>query len=231
MARHMKVKQGEEVLDIGTGTGFLALAASILGARRVVGTDISPRAIRVARANAQLNRAGNIELILGDVYQPIRDKCFDLIICNPPMTPSPRRVNVSTWGGYDGRRVLDDVLRESPVHLRPGARLMVPTISVCGIQKTTSALEALGFQHRILCQETHEFSHLMTRLLPHISSLPCSTVLYKAGKPHYAVSLFEAKKEAVNDGQGGRFPALDRPAPLGLFGSTCRRPQRRMPGA
>jgi len=194
-ASHMRVKQDEEVLDIGTGTGFLALASSMLGARRVVGTDISPRAVRVARANAQLNRVGNIELILGDVYQPIRDKSFDLIICNPPTTPSPRRVNVSTWGGYDGRRVLDEVLREAPVHLRLGARLMVPTISVCGIQETTSALEALGFQYRILCQETHEFSHLMTRLLLHVSSLPCSRVLYKAGKPHYAVSLFEAKKE------------------------------------
>ena len=196
MARYMKVKQDEEVLDIGTGTGFLALTTSMLGARRVVGTDISPRAVRVARANAQLNRVGNIELILGDVYQPIRDKSFDLIICNPPMTPSPRRVNVSTWGGYDGRWVLDEVLRGAPVHMRPGARLMVPTISVCGIQRTTSALEALGFRYRILSQETHEFSQLMTRLLPHISTLPCSRVLYKAGKPQYGVSLFEATREA-----------------------------------
>jgi len=194
MARYMMVERGEEVLDIGTGTGFLALTASILGARSVLGTDISPRAVKVATANAQLNRVRNIEFVLGDVYQPIWSKFFDLIVCNPPMTPSPRRVNTSTWGGYNGRLILDEVLRGAPAHLRLGGRLVVPTISVCGVQKTTSAFEALGLEYRILCEETTEFSRLMTGLLRHISGLPSSEVLYRAGRPHYRVSLFEARK-------------------------------------
>ncbi|MFB0569536.1 MAG: HemK2/MTQ2 family protein methyltransferase [Nitrososphaeria archaeon] len=197
MATHVMVKEGDDVLDIGTGTGFLALTASMLGARRVLGTDISPRALRVARANAQLNRMRNVELILGDVCQPIRGKSFDLIVCNPPMTPSPMRVKVSTWGGYDGRSVLDEVLRGAPAHLALGGRLVIPTISVCGIQETASAFEALGLRYRILCEETYEFSFLMTKLLLHISSLPHSEVIYKKGRPHYSVSVFEARKEAA----------------------------------
>ena len=52
-----KARRFARVLDVGTGTGVLAIAAARAGARRVVGTDIDGQSVRIAAANARLNRA------------------------------------------------------------------------------------------------------------------------------------------------------------------------------
>jgi ribosomal protein L11 methyltransferase len=65
-----EVTRGREprfVVDLGTGSGILALAAKCFGARRVVGIDVDPTAISTAKANAHLNNIGNIDFQLGDV--------------------------------------------------------------------------------------------------------------------------------------------------------------------
>ena len=71
--------KGKRVLDLGCGTGILAIAAALLGAKPVVAVDIDPRAVEVTRENARLNNA-NLE-----VYQGSLDKArgsFHLIMAN-----------------------------------------------------------------------------------------------------------------------------------------------------
>lgn len=53
---HEYLGPGDVVVDVGTGSGILAMAAALLGARRVVAVDVDPVAVRVARANVELNR-------------------------------------------------------------------------------------------------------------------------------------------------------------------------------
>jgi ribosomal protein L11 methyltransferase len=65
-----EVTRGTEpkfVVDLGTGSGILALAAKCFGARRVVGIDVDPTAISTAKASAHLNKIDNIDFQLGDV--------------------------------------------------------------------------------------------------------------------------------------------------------------------
>jgi len=65
-----EVTRGTEprfVVDLGTGSGILALAAKCFGARRVVGIDVDPTAISTAKAGAHLNKIDNIDFQLGDV--------------------------------------------------------------------------------------------------------------------------------------------------------------------
>lgn len=57
----MEQKKGGSVLDVGTGTGVLAILARRLGAGRVVGNDIDPAAVRIAQENAGRNQAPDIE--------------------------------------------------------------------------------------------------------------------------------------------------------------------------
>jgi ribosomal protein L11 methyltransferase len=64
-----KFAAGWRLLDAGTGTGILALAARILGAAEAVGIDNDPRAIAVARSNARLNRIGRVRFRVGDVLR------------------------------------------------------------------------------------------------------------------------------------------------------------------
>jgi putative methylase len=74
---------GKIVLDLGCGTGRLALAASFLGAQLVVGVDIDKAAIKIASANSE--KAGlkaNVQWVAGDI-DAISGK-FDVVLQNPP---------------------------------------------------------------------------------------------------------------------------------------------------
>lgn len=72
-------KPGLEVLDVGTGSGILAIAAKLLGAGRTVGTDNDPVAVQVARENVELNKV-DVELSTRDVAAiPGR---FPLVVAN-----------------------------------------------------------------------------------------------------------------------------------------------------
>jgi ribosomal protein L11 methyltransferase len=71
-----------DFLDAGTGSGILAIAASRLGAKRVLGFDSDPTAVRVAKANSRLNRVRGLKLFRADVlkYQP--EGSFDIVAAN-----------------------------------------------------------------------------------------------------------------------------------------------------
>lgn len=194
IAENLHDISGLRVLDLGTGSGVLAILASKLGAREVVATDISDRAIRVAERNAEVNHV-EIDFRIGDLFEPVRDELFDLIICNPPMTPSPIQLRRFTWGGADGRIILDRVIDEAPSHLRRGGRLLLPVISLVGIGKTYQALLNRGFIPKVLDYQVHPFGDTLYRLLRHLKSLPDSDYVYNhLGRACWRIVLFEAIK-------------------------------------
>lgn len=69
-------------LDVGTGTGILAVAASLLGARPVIAVDNDRDSIDSARLHARLNHAPALDLVLGDGGRPFANGRFDLILAN-----------------------------------------------------------------------------------------------------------------------------------------------------
>jgi len=72
---------GKSVLDLGTGAGRLAIGAHLLGAKQVVGVDVDPSAIAIARSN-EAEAGVKIEWIIADI-EAIRGS-FDTVIMNPP---------------------------------------------------------------------------------------------------------------------------------------------------
>lgn len=73
--------EGARVLDVGCGSGILAIAARLLGAGSAAGVDIDATAVRTARENAQRNSCGEIEFFVGDLAGGF-DGTFDLICAN-----------------------------------------------------------------------------------------------------------------------------------------------------
>ena len=70
------------VLDIGSGSGILSIAAVLLGAKQAIGVDIDPVAVRVATENAKLNNVEDkTEYILGNLDEKITDK-YDIVVAN-----------------------------------------------------------------------------------------------------------------------------------------------------
>lgn len=77
-------KVDAKILDIGTGTGILAIMIAKLNTKQhVFASDISPEALKVAKENA-LNHQVNVEFIESNLFEHIPQQSFDLIVSNPP---------------------------------------------------------------------------------------------------------------------------------------------------
>ena len=105
--------------DVGTGPGTLALLAAARGAARVVGTDISERAITLARVNAAFNGLG-AEFHAGDLLAPVGGEGFDWVVAQPPYVTHPEDEPGVTYmhGGPKGDELAMRLLGEIPWHLR-----------------------------------------------------------------------------------------------------------------
>lgn len=74
-----------DILDIGTGGGAISISlAKELPNSKILGLDISNKAIELANENKILNQVENVEFIISDLFQNIQGKKFDLIVSNPP---------------------------------------------------------------------------------------------------------------------------------------------------
>lgn len=127
-ADHLAVQEGDEVLDLCTGSGVIALFAS-QKANKVIGVDINPRAIHLAQHNAKENGLdAKIELHLGDLYEPVKEKAFDLITVNPPFEQTYNGRNfLHSDGGSRGTEITYKVVDGLSSHLRKDGRFQMIT--------------------------------------------------------------------------------------------------------
>ena len=116
----------ERVLDLGCGAGSGALMLSRQAAQ-VVGTDINPRAIALAELNLALADAANVRFLAGDLFAPVAEARFDLILAQPPFVSKPDSELAVTFlhGGARGDELLLRMLSELPERLSPGGRAML----------------------------------------------------------------------------------------------------------
>jgi release factor glutamine methyltransferase len=144
---------GASVLDVFTGSGVLAVAAALAGARDVTAVDISRRAVATARLNARLNGV-RVRALRGDVFEPVAGRRFDLILANPPYVPGdpPPRTGASrAWeAGRDGRALLDRFCPAVASHLAPGGRVLIVQSSLSGEAATLEQLGASGLEAKVL---------------------------------------------------------------------------------
>lgn len=114
-------RSADRCLDLGCGSGFQALRASV-HCRHVVAADVNPRAAAFARFNVALNGLDNVEVVEGDLFAPVHGRQFDLVVCNPPYVLSP----ASTFTYRDGGdAICARIVREAPAHLADGGTLQM----------------------------------------------------------------------------------------------------------
>ena len=111
------------VLDMGTGSGIGAVFAA-RWAERVIAVDINPAAVRCVQINALLNGVETkVEARLGDLFAPVKDEVFDLILFNPPyFSGRPRDMYDHAWRSED---VIPRFLAGLPARLAPGGAALV----------------------------------------------------------------------------------------------------------
>ncbi|WP_199539265.1 HemK2/MTQ2 family protein methyltransferase [Desertihabitans brevis] len=159
---------GRSVLDVCTGTGFLALTARQAGATDVVAVDLAHRSVLSARLNSVLSRSA-LTVRRGDLFAPVIDRRFDLVVCNPPYVPSPtdvlpRHRAARCWdGGTSGRLVLDRVCAGAAQVLAGDGRLLLVHSTVTGVEATLERLDRHGMHGEVVARRTVPFGPVMTQ--------------------------------------------------------------------
>lgn len=155
----LKLLPSPRVLDVGTGSGCIAVsvAARHKGAA-VVAVDVSAAALHVARRNAEDNGvAERVEFRRGDLFAPVAGATFDAVLSNPPYIATGEigdlakdvrdyEPRLALDGGADGFRLIERVIAAAPAHLKPGGWLFVEV----GIGQADAAVQHLtqmGLSH------------------------------------------------------------------------------------
>jgi release factor glutamine methyltransferase len=135
---HLRPRTAPRVLDVGTGSGCIAIAiARNIPSAQVTASDVSSEALEVAQRNAarhDLN--GRVRFIQGDLLAPLAGEQFDLIVSNPPYVSHPEfeklapqvrdfEPRLALDGGPDGFEVFNRLIPSARPHLAAGAALLL----------------------------------------------------------------------------------------------------------
>ena len=164
--RQVDLPDRARVLDAGTGTGVIAVAAALAGDYAVTAVDLSRRAVVAARLNSFLHRAA-VHVERGDAIRYLAHRTFDVIVSNPPYVPSacaPRNrhtVNRSWDAGPDGRAHLDRLCTEGAEALTPGGTILIVHSAICGVRTSLSQLRQRGLKAHVLARRVEPFGPVM----------------------------------------------------------------------
>lgn len=175
LSENLKVKKGDSVLEIGTGSGIVSIYAS-KKAKKIIATDINFNAVELAEKNFKLNKIENIETRWGNLFEVINEnEKFDIILFNTPYLPTdecevlPDDLNYAFDGGADGRKVIDLFLKEVKNHLKHDGTVQLVQSSLSNNEKTIAILKKLGFKTEITAKE-HFFFEDITVISGFLSS-------------------------------------------------------------
>jgi release factor glutamine methyltransferase len=144
------IPEGSTVLDLGCGTGVLAIEAART-ARRVVAVDLNPEAVRCARINAALAEVEDrVELREGDLFAPVGDERFDVVVCNPPYYPGQPRSPLE--GAFLAENFAERFASALPAHLETEGRALVALSSDGDEQGFLGAFSTAGLEAEVLVE-------------------------------------------------------------------------------
>ena len=139
------------LLDMGTGSGVVAVVAAGLGAH-VVAVDVNPHAVRAARINALLNGVERlVEVHEGDLFAPVAGERFDVIVFNPPYLPGEPQTPFQR-ALYNGG-VVERFSATLDRHLAPGGFALVLLSTLADQARFLSVFATDGFTYDVVAQE------------------------------------------------------------------------------
>jgi SAM-dependent methyltransferase len=165
------LKEGETVLDLGSGAGFdCFLASSKVGRRgKIIGVDMTPEMVEKARDNARKGNYTNVEFRLGEIENlPVGDHSVDAVIsnCVINLSPNKMRVFIETFRVLKpgGRLMISDIvlLKELPDFIKNSIQAYVGCVSGAMLKdEYLKTVREAGFQDVKIVDETAFPAELM----------------------------------------------------------------------
>lgn len=130
-----RIRPGDVVVDVGTGSGAIAITLALETRARVFASDISPAALRVAQSNAE-RLSAPVSFAACDLAACFRDGSIDVLVSNPPYVPATDRPSlqrevrdyeppVALYGGPTGLEIYERLIADAARVLQPGGWLLM----------------------------------------------------------------------------------------------------------
>ncbi|UCE96531.1 MAG: class I SAM-dependent methyltransferase [Candidatus Bathyarchaeota archaeon] len=117
-----------QILDLGCGYGPIGIVAAALNpGLHVFMVDINKRAVWLAKENKNRIGVNNVEILHGDLYKPVENMKFDVILCNPPVSV--------------GMKIVSQIVSEAPGHLRESGLFQIVIRSRVGGRQLIAIME------------------------------------------------------------------------------------------
>jgi arsenite methyltransferase len=200
------LKEGETVLDLGSGAGFdCFLAASKVGSSgRVIGIDMTPEMIEKARGNAREAKVENVEFRLGEIESlPVSENHVDVVISNCVINLSPDKKKVFQEAFRvlkpGGRLMVSDMvlLKELPEVIRKSVEAYVGCIAGAVMKdEYLAAMEAAGFREiQVLGEDTYPIEFMAAD--PIAQAICADSNLSEEGARDLSAAVASVKVSAV----------------------------------
>ncbi len=162
---------GRRVLDLCTGSGFVAIAAAGMGCASVTAFDICPHAVRCSRGNAA-GAGVVVDVREGSWTRALDLAPFDVVVTNPPYVPTPPRAGPEaipaaagpSWawnGGADGRSILDPLCRAAPELLGERGSMLMVQSGFADAGRSLDILRSAGMYAEIVASERIPFGRVL----------------------------------------------------------------------
>ncbi len=179
LEKHVKKYSRNNVLDMGTGSGIQAIAAS-RKAEFVIAVDISNESLKKTQKNIENTGIKNIFVFKSDLFsffdkpreiKNIKNKKirnfllkkpkFDLIVFNPPYLPKDQGIKDKTiYGGVKGHETLEEFLSQTENYLKKDGKVLIVFSSLTNKEKIDEIITEKGFNFKIIDQEKISFETL-----------------------------------------------------------------------
>lgn len=154
-----RVDETDLVLEVGTGSGYVAETIGTETGARVIGSDLNPHACVQARARG-------VESVRADLLTPFADGVFDAVVFNPPYLPTAETEAWDDWmevalsGGESGREVVDQFLADVGRVLAPDGVVLLLVSSLTGVEEVVEHAGERGFSAVALADDSFPFETL-----------------------------------------------------------------------
>lgn len=157
LVRNFRIQPGDSVLDVGTGSGVIAIFACYRGAGRVLALDVNPAAIRSAKRNVHLHGFDDLmEVRRSNLFEKVGDERFDVITANLPFRNKTAHDMVARSQWDTDFRTNTEFFAQVRRYLKPGGRIYFAHSNFGAPDEVRRLAKAAGFSIRLMASTPTE---------------------------------------------------------------------------